>query len=67
MYYSIGYEIAKQLADKGVYVILGCRNDKLGAEACTRLIEENKERKVVFRQVNDYITISSIVTPTHDH
>jgi NAD(P)-dependent dehydrogenase (short-subunit alcohol dehydrogenase family) len=37
---SIGFEVARQLAQKGIHVYLGCRNSKNGAEAVTKLKAE---------------------------
>ncbi|MBS1689334.1 MAG: SDR family oxidoreductase [Bacteroidetes bacterium] len=34
---SIGFEVAQQLAQKGIYVYLGCRNLENGAEAISKL------------------------------
>lgn len=37
---SIGFEVARQLAQKGIYVYLGCRNLERGIEALNKLKAE---------------------------
>jgi len=37
---SIGFEVARQLAQKGIYVYLGCRNLERGIESVNKLKAE---------------------------
>ncbi|XP_055809196.1 (+)-neomenthol dehydrogenase-like [Solanum dulcamara] len=59
---GIGYEICKQLMEKGVMVVLTARNEKRGKEAVQKLQQESSSL-VVFHQVDvmDLQSVSSLV------
>ncbi len=55
---SIGFEVAKQLAQKGIYVYLGCRDLEKGLEAISRLKNEGLENtEAIQLDVTDDISI----------
>lgn len=60
---GIGFEVCRQLACKGITVILASRNEKRGVEARARLIEESGvSGNVVFHQldVTDPASIAAV-------
>lgn len=60
---GIGFEICRQLACKGIMVILASRNEKRGIEAQARLLEESGvSDNVVFHQldVTDPVSIAAV-------
>ncbi|CAN4111638.1 unnamed protein product [Withania somnifera] len=62
---GIGYETCKQLASKGVVVVLTARDEKRGTEAIQRLKEESNfsDEQILFHQLDvmDPASISSLV------
>ncbi|XVF80013.1 hypothetical protein PTKIN_Ptkin15bG0036300 [Pterospermum kingtungense] len=60
---GIGLEICKQLASKGVMVVLTARDEKRGLEAVEKLKESGLSDNVVFHQLDvaDPATIASLV------
>ncbi|KAH6838007.1 Rossmann-fold superfamily protein [Perilla frutescens var. hirtella] len=56
---GIGFEICRQLASKGVMVILTSRNEKRGSEAAERLKELGLSDYVAFHQL-DVVDVASI-------
>lgn len=56
---GIGFEVCRQLASKGIVVILTSRNEKRGMEAVERLKEFGVADYVVFHQL-DVMDVSSI-------
>ncbi|CAN4125709.1 unnamed protein product [Withania somnifera] len=59
---GIGFEICRQLASQGVYVILSARNEKRGLEALEKLKGFGLAQSVVFHQLDvmDPSTIASL-------
>ncbi|PHT24493.1 (+)-neomenthol dehydrogenase [Capsicum baccatum] len=62
---GIGYETCRQLASKGVVVVLTSRDEKKGIEAIERLKEESNftDEHILFHQLDimDPASISSLV------
>lgn len=56
---GIGYEIAHQLASKGMTVIIGARDEAQGAEACDRLSHRGYRVDLVRLDVTDQTTIAA--------
>nr|ANA95864.1 menthol dehydrogenase [Mentha arvensis] len=64
---GIGFEICRQLASKGMKVILASRNEKRGIEARERLLKESRsisDDDVVFHQL-DVVDPASAVAVAH--
>ncbi|GLU00625.1 hypothetical protein SLE2022_179770 [Rubroshorea leprosula] len=59
---GIGFEICKQLASKGVMVVLTARDEKRGLEAVEKLKESGLSENIVFHQldVTDPTSIASL-------
>lgn len=66
---GIGYETCKQLASKGVIVVLTARDEKRGIEAIQKLKEESNftDEQILFHQLDvmDPASISSLVDFIH--
>jgi NAD(P)-dependent dehydrogenase (short-subunit alcohol dehydrogenase family) len=53
---GIGFETARQLGQKGIKVLLGARNEKLGKEAAARLKEEGLDVEFLLLDASDQKT-----------
>ena len=58
---GIGFEICRQLASKGIVVVLTSRNEKRGLESVQKLKESGLSDFVVFHQL-DVADINSIAS-----
>ena len=58
---GIGFEICRQLASKGILVVLTSRDEKRGLEAVQKLEESGLSDYVVFHQL-DVADVSSIAS-----
>jgi (+)-neomenthol dehydrogenase len=58
---GIGFEICRQLASKGIVVVLTSRNEKRGLESVQKLKESGLSNFVVFHQL-DVADINSIAS-----
>ena len=56
---GIGFELARQLGQKGMAVLLGARNPKLGEEAANRLSSEGLEVHFLKIDLTDHATAKS--------
>lgn len=64
---GIGYEIARTLGQRGVTVLLGCRDKTLGAKAVRRLQCEGIQADVVQLDVTDLQSIRSAAAYLESH
>ena len=68
---GIGFEICKQLASKGIKVVLTARDEKRGLEALEKLRKENTglSEHVVFHQldVTDLASVASLADFVKTH
>lgn len=55
---GIGFEVARQLAEAGVRVVIGARDDGRGQDAARRLVELGLEARAVPLDVRDEATIA---------
>jgi len=53
---GIGFEVARQLAEQGITVLLGARNPERGEEAATKLRDENYDAHFVRLDLQDAAT-----------
>jgi len=53
---GIGFEVARQLAEQGITVLLGARNPERGEEAATKLRDENYDAHFVHLDLQDAAT-----------
>lgn len=49
---GIGFETAKDFAERGARVILACRSEKLAVAACNKIIEETSNKDVHYRHLD---------------
>ena len=59
---GIGFEVARQLAQKGIQVLLGSRDEVRGKKAVEQLISENLPVSLIIIDVTDQSTIDPAVT-----
>ncbi len=64
---GIGYEIARQLAEKDITVLIGARNEKKGAEARDRLADMGLDVQFVLLDVTDQTTIQAAMGKIKDN
>ena len=56
---GIGFETARQLAQKGITVLLGARDDRRGEEAAAKLRDEGLDARFLLLDLNDEATHES--------
>jgi NAD(P)-dependent dehydrogenase (short-subunit alcohol dehydrogenase family) len=64
---GIGFEIARQLAEKNITVIIGARDEKKGSEARNKLTTRNMDVHFVLLDVTDQMTIQSAIGKIKDN
>ena len=63
---GIGFEIARQLAQKGIKVLVGARDQTKGDQACSRMTGEGLDVQPVLIDVNQARTVEAAVARIED-
>jgi len=57
---GIGFEVSRQLAQKGIKVLMGARNEKNGLDAAIKLQEENLDVEFILLDVTNSEHIKNV-------